>query len=491
MKIITSGPIKPYYVQALAMLFFPGEKFSTEDQDDRRRAEVSVTVSEEGVLARARISDGNIIEYGESFTKYDSLSHDKAVKISVGSAFFDACVKLTGHIPPWGTLTGIRPAKLAAEQFAAGMSAEETREYFEKYYRTTERKARLAVECAVTAGGISMPGAERECSVYVAIPFCPTRCAYCSFVSYTSPKLLSMIPDYLAVLAEDIARTERLIRRLGMKITTVYIGGGTPTVLDEGQLSFLLDRLAPMTDGVREFTLEAGRPDTINAEKMKIAAAHGVTRVSVNTQTLNDEILSSIGRRHTADDFFRAYACAAQSGIPSKNVDLIAGLPGERAESFSSSVDRVIGLRPESITVHTFCVKRSARLKTDGEDVFDREGREAAAAVDYSQRAVSAAGYKPYYMYRQKNTVGNLENVGYSLPGHEGLYNILMMDELHSIFACGASAVTKLVSRDRRRIERIFEPKYPYEYLGRHTVGAHNDEVVERERFITEFFENQ
>ncbi len=486
MKIITDGIVKPYYIQTLAMLFYPGEKFSLEN--DPRRAEVSVKEMEAGVFSRVIVGDGNLTEYGESFTKYDCLPKRKTVKISVGNAFYDACVKLTGHIPPWGILTGVRPAKLAEELLSLGKNSKEVYRYFVEKYRTTEEKARLAVECSLTARELSLPGAERECSVYVAIPFCPTRCSYCSFVSYTSPKLLSMIPDYLNALAEDLVRVESLIRRLDMKITTVYIGGGTPTVLDEKQLDFLLRRMKPLTDGVKEFTLEAGRPDTINLEKMKIAADYGATRVSVNTQTLNDEILASVGRKHTRSDFFKAYEYAANSGIRSKNVDLIAGLPGESAESFFKSVDDIVDLGPESITVHTFSVKKSARLKTDGEDVFDREGRDASAAVSYSQSAILKAGYKPYYMYRQKNTVGNLENVGYSVPGHEGLYNVLMMDELHSIFSCGASAVTKLVSPKCDRIYRIFEPKYPYEYLERRRSLEFKEEMSDREKIISDFF---
>lgn len=486
MKIITKGPIKPYYVQTLAMLFFPGESFSEAEEQDGRTAEVSLVINEDGAAAHVSVTERGRTEIGDSFLSHGSVPDAKVSNIVVGSAFYDACVKLTTYMPPWGTLTGVRPAKLAEELLSYGMSCGEARDFFVKYYRTSEKKAHLAVECAVTASKVPLPAyTGRECSVYVAIPFCPTRCSYCSFVSCTSPKLLSLIPEYLTALSDDIARTEKLIRELGMKISTVYIGGGTPTVLDEEQLSFLLNRLDPLTDGVREFTLEAGRPDTITTEKMKIAASHGVTRVSVNTQTLNDDILASIGRRHTAEDFFRAYECADYSGIPSINVDLIAGLPGESSESFSSSLDRVLSLHPGNITVHTFCVKKSSRLKTDGEDVFDREGFEAAASVDYSQSTLMGAGYIPYYMYRQKNTVGNLENVGYSLPNHEGLYNILMMDELESIFACGASAVTKLVSRDRKQIERIFEPKYPYEYLREHAEGGR---ATEREREAVEFF---
>ena len=303
--------------------------------------------------------------------------------------------------------------------------------------------------------------------MYIAIPFCPTRCDYCSFVSYTSPRLLSLIPEYLKRLRDDIAFTASLIRDLGLKVSTVYIGGGTPTVLEPDQLDGLLDSLYPLTENASEFTLEAGRPDTITAEKMKIAASHGVGRVSVNPQTLNDSVLAAIGRKHTVEQFFNAYGIARDAGIGTVNVDLIAGLPGDDPDSFENTCGRIAELRPENLTVHTFTVKKSAKFKEEG--AFDREGKDAERSVSVSSRYASGAGYRPYYMYRQKNTVGNLENVGYSLPGCECMYNVYMMEEIHTVFACGASAVTKLVSTPGadgyRDIKRSFESKYPYEYL--------------------------
>ena len=286
-------------------------------------------------------------------------------------------------------------------------------------------------------------------------------------MSYTTPKLLALIPEYLAKLCDDIDRIFRIIKENGKRVVTIYIGGGTPTTLDETQLEILLSKIAENIDTstLAEFTLEAGRPDTIIPGKFVIAKKYGVTRVSINPQTLNDEILSSIGRRHTVADFLRAYEVARESGIPHINTDLIAGLPEESFISFSKSVDEIIRLRPDNITVHTFCVKKAASILREGTDVYSRTGGETGKSVEYSHVSVANAGYVPYYLYRQKNTVGNFENVGFCLPGTEGLYNILMMEELHSVFAVGAGAVTKLVSPDRSYIERIFSPKYPYEYL--------------------------
>lgn len=263
-----------------------------------------------------------------------------------------------------------------------------------------------------------------------------------------------------------------VIRSLGLTVSTVYIGGGTPTVLTPQSLKLLLGRVAQNVDvsTLAEFTLEAGRPDTITAEKLQIAREYGVTRVSVNPQTLSDELLVSIGRRHTVDEFYRAYEIARASGIRDINVDLIAGLPGDNFSNFSVSMDAILSLAPTNITVHSFSVKNAADIRKKEGFSLPLGGGDAAKSVEYSQLRTKNAGYRPYYMYRQKNTVGNLENVGYSIEGHEGLYNVFMMEELHSIFAVGAAAVTKLVHHCAPRagtskIQRIFTPKYPYEYL--------------------------
>lgn len=469
MKLIINGQVKPYYIQMLAMLFFPGEKFPEgENADDGRRAELDVRFDGEVAHASATVtSDGKTATADISLAR-DGVPEEKTAQLALGGAFFDACIKLTGHTPPWGMLTGVRPAKLALELLCRGLEREDVVRYFENIYKTSPEKARLAVSGAESSKRIITPERERECSLYVAIPFCPTRCSYCSFVSYTSPKLLAMIPEYLEVLRGDIRHTLSVIRSLGLRLASIYIGGGTPTVLNAEQLELLLSDLHEASLGTDEFTLEAGRPDTIDAEKLAVAKKYGVTRVSVNTQTLNDEVLRNIGRSHSTDDFFRAYETARDAGFRDINVDLIAGLPGDTLESFVSSVDRVRELCPTDITVHTFSVKKSAEVKTECLDVYDRDGDVAAECVRYSADSLMSAGYIPYYMYRQKNTVGNLENVGYSLAGHEGLYNVFMMDEVHSVFACGASSVTKLVGKmptGERVIRRLCEPKYPYEYL--------------------------
>ncbi|MBQ0125231.1 MAG: coproporphyrinogen dehydrogenase HemZ, partial [Clostridiales bacterium] len=311
---------------------------------------------------------------------------------------------------------------------------------------------------------------ERSCSVYISIPFCPSGCSYCSFVSVSSKKLLSMLDDYLIRLCSDIDEIFGVIRQLGIKVLTVYVGGGTPTTLSAAQLKILLDKISSCVDvsSLEEFTVEAGRPDTVTAEKLELLKESGVTRISINPQTLNDDVLEIIGRHHTVKQFFDAYELAKKSGIKYINTDLIAGLPGEGFESFSDTIDRMIALHPDNLTFHTLCIKSAADFGQNMRGMSPETG-DTSKSVDYAQASAKNAGYVPYYIYRQKNTVENLENVGFAMPGAEGKYNIYMMEEIHSVFAVGAGAVSKLVSRDRSIIDRIFEYKYPYEYLAEDT----------------------
>ncbi len=486
-----NGNVKPYYAETLAMIFFPGAKFPENEEETPETVVASVNLSESDGTAYAEVT----LKQGEKTTKGTSSQPltgdtDKRRKIAVGEAFMKAGKDFTGVTPPWGILTGVRPAKVASELFRKGYGEDGAAEGISREYFVSPIKSRLAVDVAAAEARIITDGIRRECSVYVGIPFCPTRCAYCSFVSYTSKKLLSLIPDYLSALCEDIDGVFSVIRSLGMKVSTVYIGGGTPTVLTADEMRVLLSKIREHTSDLTEFTCEAGRPDTITAEKLRVAAEYGVDRISVNPQTLNDEVLKGIGRAHTTDMFYSAYATARESGIKNINVDLIAGLPYDTTESFMRSIDGVIALDPENITVHTFSVKRSSEFKTEGR--FDPASVIAAESVDYSQKRLRESGYLPYYMYRQKNTVGNQENVGYAKPGHEGLYNIYMMEEVHSIFAAGAGSVTKLVSLPDSdgnvRIERLFQPKYPYEYLDGYKNGESAKKLDEMKKTAAEFF---
>ncbi len=499
MILKTTGDIKPYYVQMLLMLFFPGAKFPEDEQPSPDIPVVTVDV----ISGENSVKCTAVIEYnGERYESSHEEWRDcpdvlkaRIVKIAVGIAVYDACTACTGVTPPWGTLTGVRPAKLANEYLASGIPPEGVVELLFDKYSVEPAKAWLAVDVARAENRLITDKVREECSIYAAIPFCPTRCSYCSFVSYTSDRLLASIPDYLTALCEDIKISFAAARHMGQRVSTVYIGGGTPTILTADQLRVLLSTIREcLGDNIPdEFTLEAGRPDTITAEKLAVAKEFGVDRISVNTQTLNEDILRAIGRSSTVEQFYEAFRMARESGIRAVNVDLIAGLPGESAESFARSVDGVVALVPENITVHTFSVKKAAEIRWDENSVYDPYGTVAGEGVAYSQKAVSAAGYLPYYMYRQKNTVGNLENVGYAKAGYEGLYNIYMMEEVQSIFAAGASSVTKLVSRPdtdgKVQIKRIFQPKYPYEYLAdRRTADERLSELItEAEAFYREF----
>ncbi len=468
------GGINRYYVETLCMVFFPGATFSGSEQPGPETPEVTVSLRHEGesALASATFRVGDRITSGEGASELgEGKSTSRAEKIAVGRAMFAAGKAFFSYTPPWGILTGVRPAKVATELIRSGNGIRQSRAILRDEYFLNPRKAALAVTVASNEMKLTGKPPGDLCSVYLSIPFCPSRCAYCSFVSYTSGKLLSLIDDYLLELYRDIDDTFATIRELGLRVATVYIGGGTPTVLSARQMTRLLAKIGEHVDPTTllEFTVEAGRPDTITRDKLDAIRDGGAGRISVNPQTLSDEVLRSIGRHHTVDDFYRAYQLAREAGIGAVNVDMIAGLPDDTFRIFSDSFDKVLALAPENITVHTFCVKRSAALRQkDG--IYSLGSADAAKSVEYSQMRTRLAGYRPYYMYRQKNTVGNLENVGYALPGTEGLYNIFMMEELHSIFAVGAGAVTKLVrpsptGGDNNLIERIFMPKYPYEYL--------------------------
>ncbi len=469
MKIQTSGNIGEYYVQTLCMLFFPGVKFSkTESEECGLSAVVSVEDMGASVSAQVILTNGERSETASAIEEKKENLKVSAEQIACGKAFFEAGKKLTGLTPSWGILTGVRPAKLAIADLKNGKTETEVRSALTTEYLVTPKKAGLVTEIASLEKKLIARVKPTSCSLYISIPFCPSRCSYCSFVSFTSAKLLGLLDSYLERLCHDILETIDTIDELGLEITTVYIGGGTPTTLNEKQLERLLDTITSRVDPTKleEFTVEAGRPDTITAEKLHIIHDHGVTRVSINTQTLNDDVLELVGRKHTSADFYRAFEMARKANIPIINTDLIAGLPGEGFGSFSDTIDRIIELRPENLTFHTLCIKNAADFAHQKDHMRSMHMfGETSKCVDYSQISAKNAGYIPYYIYRQKNTVNNLENVGFALPGTEGLYNIYMMEEIQTIFAVGAGAVSKMVSRDGKSIERIFEYKYPYEYL--------------------------
>ena len=451
------------YIQTVCMMFFPSETYSILED-----AEHSVIL---GIEIKNRVNSTAVtisVHTSEKQSQADYAAENPeeiASKRYIGNCIYQILSDFCGTRPSWGSITGVRPTKLGAV-YLAGYGDNAAIKLAEDYL-CDPGKAKLAVDTYLRGEQIARQLPAKTCSLYVSIPFCPTRCNYCSFTSYSTPRLLGLIPAYLERLKDELHLTAELIYRNGLQISTVYIGGGTPSTLSASQLEDLLSALSRLVDisKLDEFTVECGRPDTVTREKMDVLKKYSVNRVSINPQTLNDEVLSQIGRAHTTDDFYRAYEMARETGIERINTDLIAGLPHDNTDSYLRGIERIIALSPDNITQHTFCVKRSAEIKHADADAFDNKGGDIAYSVRESYNLLDAANYRPYYMYRQKYTAENLENTGFEKNNTACLYNIYMMEELHSIFAVGAGGVTKIVSPDRTHIRRIGQAKYPYEYI--------------------------
>ncbi|CUQ01907.1 Oxygen-independent coproporphyrinogen-III oxidase 2 [Flavonifractor plautii] len=395
----------------------------------------------------------------------DPLSTDRALQRILKLAFYGAGTAARGSEPPWGALTGVRPVKIPTKAMLAGASPAQAERLLRDTYRVTEGRRRLAMDCAGASLAALRSLAPGEVSLYVGIPFCPTRCAYCSFVSADVGRALKLIDPFLDALCRELAATGAMLADAGLRVRTVYFGGGTPTTLSAPQLDRLMGELAEHIDlsGCTEYTVEAGRPDTITAEKLAVLARRGCSRVSVNPQTMQDAVLERMGRAHRADDILRAYALARESGIGCINMDLIAGLPGDSAAGFRASLEQVLALGPENVTVHTLALKKGSRLMEEGGGL--PSGAAVADMLDFAWAALRAAGQRPYYLYRQKYMSGSFENVGWCRPGAESLYNICMMEELHTIVSLGGGGVTKLIDRATGHIERLANAKYPQEYI--------------------------
>lgn len=386
---------------------------------------------------------------------------------------------------PWGILTGIRPAKLATKLLLAGQSDQEVLRYFQEECGTTAEKAALVLETAQAELPIRHGMDPFGISLYVGIPFCPTRCLYCSFVTCGTRQAAKLIPDYLDCLDREIAYTGQLTAESPYHIETVYIGGGTPTTLSAEQLDRMLCRIEGSFDlsHCREFTVEAGRPDTVTREKLRTLRRHGVDRISINPQSMHHQTLRVIGRAHSPEDICRAMEEARVCGFSCINMDVIAGLPGENVDMFRSTLEQVEALMPENTTVHTMSIKRSSRLHEYLADYPLTDGEEVEKMVDFAYHYMKEKGKIPYYLYRQKNQLGNLENVGYAKPGTENLYNIYIMEELQTILSVGCGGVTKTVDRRRDKIERIFNVKEPQDYIAR------LDEMLERKKDLFQLIE--
>ncbi len=461
-----------YAVEQIMLVLFPGEKpVYASDHQETNRARSSLTIGNTWATARTELFYNGKSAVGISRVKCDQLADDlnrnRLLQRILKQSFYKAAVHCTGIQPPWGALTGIRPAKLASKALKEGRSEAQTRRLFQNEFFVSLPRTELALDAAKASLSAEKKLDARDISLYVGIPFCPTRCAYCSFVSADVHRALKLVEPYLCALDREIDATAEYLRKSGSTVRTIYIGGGTPTTLSARQLERLISHLREKLDLHRlvEFTVEAGRPDTISDDKMKVLHDLEVDRVSVNPQSMRDDVLAAMGRSHTADDILRAYEIVRRNNIPIVNMDLIAGLPKDTVSGFRYTLDTVLSLDPENITVHTLALKKGARLMMEREGL--PTGEETASMLDYAWDALRASGQEPYYLYRQKYMSGALENIGWCKPGTEGLYNICIMEELHSILALGAGGSTKLTDPATGKIVRITNPKYPQQYIER------------------------
>lgn len=404
-------------------------------------------------------------EMQENIGELSGLEQKRVITRLIKLTIYETLLPVLKTPPAWGAMTGVRPSKFARRMIEDGARPRQCAEIMEKNYHVSKQRADLAVsaaQVAITAKKLLGP---YDISLYAGIPFCPSRCSYCSFVSQSIEKAGALIEPYLQTLIKEIEFSASLVKKLGLSVVTLYIGGGTPTTLSSSQLEKLLFTLESCfsLQGLKEFTIEAGRPDTITREKLQIMRKYGVDRLSINPQTMNNDVMKQIGRLHTAQDVINAYHMARAEGFQVINMDVIAGLEGDCASSFAHTIDTLIGLKPENITVHTLAVKRGARLQD--KTILDTRHETVEKMLLYANETLSKAGYLPYYLYRQKFMAGGFENVGWCKPGTENLYNIYMMEEMQTILSLGAGGVTKLFSPARTHIDRCTNPKYPYEYI--------------------------
>lgn len=457
-------------IRALLMAFFPGQKITI----SREKTDIYMDICFKAQTPDNMYGQYVVCEFGQDGSVCQSKEtatvpkEMKATRDQLKRLVYRILCEATGTTLPWGTLTGIRPAKVATGCLEQGMAEADIRKYFKETYKISDRKLDLCLQVAKNERAVlEKVDYQNTYSLYTGIPFCPTICAYCSFSSYPLNVWKNRVEDYLAALFKEIeAMSQKFATK---KLLTFYMGGGTPTSLSASQMDRLLTKLEQCfhIDLAAEATIEAGRPDSFTPEKLKVIKAHGIERISINPQTMNQKTLDAIGRRHTVAQVLEAFDMASAIGFKNMNMDLIAGLPGEHLEDFERTLEEIKKLSPASLTVHALAIKRAAALNTE-ETYAARIGvEETNDMINAGFEAAVSMGMQPYYMYRQKNIAGNLENVGYARPGCEGLYNMLIMEEKQSILALGAGASTKMAVREENRIERIENVKSVKDYIER------------------------
>lgn len=457
----------------LCTIFFPYEKIKMQGSE-----EIVITTKKDGSCLTV-----DAVVYDKRLCKNYKLVSGEDEQTAMSALLYDVLSDILGFKPPWGILFGVRPAKLM-HRFVEQMGEEKARAYFINNFLATPEKTNLAIEVMKHENQIISLSGENSFSLYVSIPFCPTRCSYCSFVSHSIERTKALVSPYVELLCKELKSIAQVAKNLSLRLETVYFGGGTPTTLNSNQLYTILKTIEENFDlsNVREYTVEAGRPDTVTEEKLLTLKSAGVSRISINPQSFNDEVLEAIGRRHTAKQTIDAYNLAVKSGFDNINMDFIAGLPKDNLDSFRNSIDTAVNLGANSVTVHTLALKSGAYMVTK-DLTFDLSDRITTSdMVDYSYKKLSSSGYYPYYMYRQSKSLGNLENVGWCKPSKDCLYNVYMMDETHSVFSAGAGAVTRLKAQKSGKIDRIYNFKYPYEYIDRF------EEILNRKESIYDFY---
>ena len=482
MTICFNGNDFKYEIEAVMKLFLPVTSFEFLYEDTVSEGDytvISVKEKEDFFLLKVTVClDGKRAVMNGTSLKSEGI---KKCELPLCRMLYKCLLKITGKVQPWGAITGIRPVKEVNRLMSEGLSENEIRSVLKKKYFISDEKFELAYKTAVTQESlIKFP--ENSFSLYISIPFCPTRCRYCSFVSHSMDSAVKLIPDYIAKLCEEIKIIADYADKHNLSLDTIYFGGGTPTSLSAEELRIIMKTVSECftISAVREYTVEAGRADTITEEKLVVIKENGGKRISVNPQTMNNKVLETIGRSHTAEQVREAFSLARKVGFDNINTDLIAGLPSDNYESFKNTLNEVIGLDPESITVHTLTLKRASSLFREADLVSDED---IAKMVSYSVDRLCKEGYNPYYLYRQKNTLNNLENVGYAKSGKESLYNIFIMEETQTILAAVAAASTKLCDSKSGKIERIYNYKFPYEYINRF------ETLMEKKKDIDAFYE--
>ena len=455
MKLTLLGHDDRYAVEQLQLALFPegteGEAVSALHRGSTwLTATAAITVNGRTVRASRRLK----------------AAHEtvRLRRRALQQSYYLAAIQLLPETPAWGALAGVRPTKITTKHLLEGGTVSSADRLLRDVYYVTPERRRLALDCSSSTVAAVHQLEDTDISLYVGIPFCPTRCTYCSFVSRTIGKKTELMEPYLEALHREIAQAGKLLDKSGRKVRTVYIGGGTPTTLTTPQMERLLKVITESFDLSRciEFTVEGGRPDTLDQEKLTAIARCGADRMSVNPQTMIDPVLHACGRRHNAADIRQSYAQAVNAGYKAINMDLIAGLPADDFNGFQSSLDQVIGLAPANITVHTLAIKKGADLYEKRDGLSPDE--EVARMVDYAEEALRSAGYVPYYLYRQKYMSGSFENVGWCRPGTACLYNIYMMEELHTIVSVGAGGMNKVNFSDGT-LKRFHNPKFPEQYI--------------------------